>query len=541
MYRVRLEGKEWCDVLVIGCGIAGISAALAAAQEGCRVTLLCEGPVFSGSSFYPGTWGFGLIGPAGEEDEKDLEDTICLVGCGMADPILVRRLVHGIAPAISRVRAMGVKLKRADQGAEREFIPCFDHKHRDWNGILSQSAKKVFFEQLDKFGVKVIPRTQVIELVKQENRVCGAIVFDGKDFYYYSAKSVVLATGGYGSLFKYHLCTNDVSGMGQALALMAGCQLINMEFMQMMPGYLDKAFQTVFNEKAFRFTRMRTPEGEMLHWKEEERLLDMRSGYGPFTSRLDSAQIDQKIFEIFRKDERGVTVTYAEEMKRQPPEFIRTYFDWLKEAKGLTMEDEVSVGIFAHAANGGVRIDENGKTGVEGLYAAGEVTGGMHGADRIGGLSTANGLVFGDIAGRMAAEAAKRQECTLSSYDFEMLAAEGCEQADGELQKLMYQNLMVVRNRKGIERVLKWIEETRQNTVLSPSENRKAVACTRKFFARLLTAQSIAEAALFRAESRGSHFREDHAEEKPEFCVPAVVSLESGRISVCKKEKQLWK
>lgn len=539
---MRLEGKQGCDVLVIGCGIAGISAALAAAQEGCSVTLLCEGPIFSGSSFYPGTWGFGLIGPAGEEDEKDLEDTICRVGCGMADPVLVRRLVHGIAPAISRVRAMGVKLKRADQGAEREFIPCFDHKHRDWNGILSQSAREVFSKQLDKFGVNVVPRTQVMELVKQENRVCGAVAFDGKDFCYYRAKAVVLATGGYGSLFKYHLCTNDVSGMGQALALMAGCQLINMEFMQMMPGYLDKAFQTVFNEKAFRFTRMRTPEGEPLHWEEEERLLDVRSGHGPFTSRLDSAQIDRKLFEIFREDERGVTVTYTEEMKRQPPEFIRTYFDWLKEAKGLTMEDEVSVGIFAHAANGGVRIDENGKTGVEGLYAAGEVTGGMHGADRIGGLSTANGLVFGEIAGRTAAKAVKLQEDQAPpSCEFALLAAEECEKADSELQKLMYQNLMVLRNREGIGRVLGWIEETRQNMILSPSDDRKAVARTRRLQARLLTAQSVAEAALFREESRGSHFREDHTEERPEFGVPTVVSLESGEISVCEKEKQLWR
>lgn len=74
---------------------------------------------------FTGTWGFGLIGPAGEEDEKDLEDTICRVGCGMADPILVRRLVHGIAPAISRVRAMGVKLKRADQGAEARVYSLF--------------------------------------------------------------------------------------------------------------------------------------------------------------------------------------------------------------------------------------------------------------------------------------------------------------------------------------------------------------------------------------------------------------------------------
>lgn len=539
---MRLEGKQDCDVLVLGCGIAGISAAIAAAEEGCSVTLLCEGPVFSGSSFYPGTWGLGLIGPAGEEDEKDLERTICQVGCGMADPVLVRRLVHGIAPAISRVRAMGVKLKRADQGAEREFIPCFDHKHRDWNGILSQSAKEVFSERLTKLGVNVIARMQAMELVKQGDRVCGVVAFDGKNFCYYRAKAVVLATGGYGSLFKYHLCTNDVSATGQALALAAGCQLVNMEFMQMMPGYLDKAFQTVFNEKAFRFTRMRTPEGEMLHWEDEDRLLDVRSGHGPFTSRLDSAQIDRKLFEIFRADERGVTVTYTEEMQQRPPEFIRTYFDWLKEAKGLTMADEVSVGIFAHAANGGVRIDENGKTNVEGLYAAGEVTGGMHGADRIGGLSTANGLVFGEIAGRAAAGAAKTQKDQApASCEFEMAAAEGCEKADGELQKLMYQNLMVLRNREGIERVMGWIEETRQNMILSPSDDRTAVARTRRLQARLLTAQSVAAAALFRKESRGSHFREDYPQERPEYGVSSVVSFASGGITVCEKEKQPWK
>ena len=74
----------------------------------------------------------------------------------------------------------------------------------------------------------------------------------------------MLATGGYGSLFRHHLCTSDVEGLGQALALEAGCRLVNMEFMQIMPGYLSPAYQTIFNEKTFRFTDLRRPDGAPL-------------------------------------------------------------------------------------------------------------------------------------------------------------------------------------------------------------------------------------------------------------------------------------
>lgn len=84
------------------------------------------------------------------------------------------------------------------------------------------------------------------------------------------------------------------------------------------------------------------------------------------------------------------------------PEFIEVYFKWLKENKYLTPDDEINIGIFFHAANGGISINKKAETKVDGLFAAGECTGGMHGADRIGGLSTANGLVFGKIAGESA-------------------------------------------------------------------------------------------------------------------------------------------
>ena len=109
--------------------------------------------------------------------------------------------------------------------------------------------------------------------------------------------------------------------------------------------------------------------------------------------------MDFALFRAFLEDERGVEVTYSDALRRDPPEFVTTYFDWLRQAKGLTVDDPIHIGVFAHAANGGIRIDPNAFTGVPGLFACGEVTGGMHGADRIGGLSTANGLVFGGRAG----------------------------------------------------------------------------------------------------------------------------------------------
>ena len=89
------------------------------------------------------------------------------------------------------------------------------------------------------------------------------------------------------------------------------------------------------------------------------------------------------------------------------PEFVQTFATWLQDEHGIAPTDEMRVAMYAHAANGGIKIDKTAYTGVEGLYACGEATGGMHGADRIGGLSSANGIVFGRITGTSAAQAAQ--------------------------------------------------------------------------------------------------------------------------------------
>lgn len=535
-----LKKTHDCDVLVIGSGIAGISAALTAAESGSFVILACKGKLFSGSSFYPGTWGLGLIGPANRADEEDLAETIQEVGCDMADPDMVKTFVSGIHPAIERVRKMGVRLRRADNGTQKEYIPCFDHKHRDWNGIEFDSAREVFSRRLNELHVQVLAECEALDLVQVNNRVCGAVFVHEEKICYVGCGAVVLATGGYGSIFKYHLCTEDVMGIGQHLALKAGCQLVNMEFMQMMPGYITPAYKTVFNEKTFRFTNLRKLDGEKLLNDQEARELGVRSTHGPFTSRLSSKVVDIALFKAFKEDERGVEATYSTGMKENPPEFVKVYFDWLRDVRGVTMDDPIHIGVFAHAANGGIKIGPDASTGVSGLYAAGEVTGGMHGADRIGGLSTANGLVFGMIAGQSAAAYAKRAASAPETWEYGTFVAEGCKDTLVVLQQIMFQYAMVLRDETGLNFALNKVGQLRDmiKKEMKPSSDIKKITQTQRFIARCSTAECILRAALLRKESRGSHFRTDFPEQDPRQTKKIVIKMDAdGEINAAYKRE----
>lgn len=519
------------DVLVAGSGIAGLSAAREAAASGCRTAILSETHLFSGSSFYPGTWGFGLVGPEDENDAEDMIATVNKVGCQMADPDLVRTFVSGINPAISHLESMGCHPKKAARSSEREYIPCFDHKHRNWNGLEADSLRHTFSKQLEEQNVTILEHCTVLELVKEEGHVCGAIVSFKNELQYIGCHALILATGGYGSLFCSHLCTDDVCGLGHFLALKAGCRLVNMEFMQMMPGYLYPARNTIFNEKTFRFAAFCTSGHAPLFSADEEALLDLRSTYGPFTSRLPSRVIDLKLYQASLEDENGVEVSYAEAAKNNPPEFIKIYFDWLSSEKHVSVNDTIHIGMFSHAANGGILIDADGFTGVSGLYACGEATGGMHGADRLGGLSTANGLVFGQRAGRSAAAFASQAAVSNSkSAAPAFLCREIADRAAvrSKLQKYMYRNAMVIRNECGLRDTKVKLEQMLSDIHWSPSANIAAITDSLILEGQLMTAVCILKAALLRRESRGSHYRSDFPSENPEMAFPIEISLEHG-------------
>ncbi|EJT6497914.1 FAD-binding protein [Clostridium perfringens] len=512
--KVKLKKDKECDVFVMGAGIAGIMAAIEASNNGQKVIISSSSNIFSGSSFYPGTWGLGLIGPEDENDEEDLAKTIKEVGCNVVDEELVETFVKNINPSIDLLKEMGVKLKEVNNSGEKEFIPCFDHKNRNWNGILFESAKKVLDHKLKSNKVLEYPFSEVIEIVKEDNKIIGVILINSLNkLEFIKCKALVIASGGIGGLFKYRLNTTDITGMGQALALKVGCNLINIEFMQMMPGYIKPCPKTIFNEKTFKYIEARNEDGEDV-FKGIENLrekLEKRSTYGPFTSRLDSKDIDYAIFKEFMKNKNGVTVRYKDSLKNNMPEFIEVYFKWLKENKHLTPDDEINIGIFFHAANGGISINKKAETKVDGLFAAGECTGGMHGADRIGGLSTANGLVFGKIAGKSASRYAsskglsEKEEVEFALYEIEVAG-----DLILEVQEIMFKNAMIEKSEVGVKNSLLKLEEISKGFVYKKEVNMENLRNSYRLENNILLCKAILKAIDLRKESRGSHYRYDY-------------------------------
>ena len=507
---------ESTDVLVIGSGIAGLCAGIKAAHAGATVTVASAGKTMSGSSFFPGTWGLGLIGPVDAKDEQDLINTIQAVGGGFADPELVQTFVHGIPQAIHWLEEdLGVELQRpqsAESAQQKQFIPCFDHKTRMWRGLTRKPLEDACTAQIDSLGIRLLPRHELIDLVEAtDGRITGAVLYDRTEEHLESieAKATIIAAGGTGGLFERSLTSADVLSSSQAIALAHGASLTNTEFMQMMPGFIEPKHNLVFNEKTWRYVKFDRPV-DIVDDKLDD-LLEERSGYGPFTSRLASRAIDLTIDQAGAE---GLALHY-DFPREDVPEFVQTFATWLQDEHGIAPTDEMRVAMYAHAANGGIKIDKTAYAGVEGLYACGEATGGMHGADRIGGLSSANGIVFGRIAGASAARAAQDVPETLLKTGF-ALPQRGLAKADAErltrsLKHTMSTYCMINRTEPGLSSALQELENLRtESKALSMAGAQDSqIAALARLQSQIQLATEMVKAMRKRTESLGSHYRAD--------------------------------
>lgn len=507
---------ESTDVLVIGSGIAGLCAAIEAARAGATVTVASAGKTMSGSSFFPGTWGLGLIGPIDAKDEQDLIDTIQAVGGGVADPELVQTFVHGIPQAIQWLEQdLGVELQRpqsAESAQQKQFIPCFDHKTRMWRGLTRKPLEDALTAQIESLGIRLLPRHELIDLIEGANdRISGAVLYDrtSERLVSIAAKATVIAAGGTGGLFERSLTSTDVLSSSQAIALAHSASLTNIEFMQMMPGFIEPKRNLVFNEKTWRYVKFDQPV-DIADDKLDD-LLEQRSGYGPFTSRLDSRAIDLVIDQAGAE---GLALHY-DFPREDVPEFVQTFATWLQDEHGIAPTDEMRVAMYAHAANGGIKIDKTAYTGVKGLFACGEATGGMHGADRIGGLSSANGIVFGRIAGASAARAAQDAPETPLKTDIALpqrgITATDAERLTRTLKHTMSTHCMINRTEAGLSEALHELEglKTEATTLSTQKAQDSEVAALARLQSQIQLAQEMVKAMRKRTESLGSHYRAD--------------------------------
>ena len=540
------------DVLVIGGGMAGCRAAIAAADYGGSVVLATKMPLNNGgASTFPVAEMAGYN--AGDPDipgdvEKHYED-IVNAGQGMANPLLARILAENAPGTIAELEKWGVVFEKEGDGYYI-FKSCFATSPRTHviRGHGEPIVKAMSGQIQLRSNINVADDLTVLELDVRDGRCCGAwaIKTDGT-FVHISAGAVVIASGGATQVFTRNLNPKDVSGDGYALAYDAGAELINMEFMQsgigfshpivnMFNGYIWAAHPKLHNNVNEQFLGKYLPKGMT-----QEHVMDEHRRHFPFSSSDDSKYLEVGIQKEIRagggSPNRGI---YAD-LRHLTDDYIRSINDdcglhhmwyiardYMRE-KGVDLNSQiVEIAVFAHAINGGVNIDESASSTLPGLYAAGEAAGGPHGADRLGGNMMVTCQVFGKIAGENAAKwAAQNKAATYSNMQpSEKIMQILHKRLDNEilikeLQEINQNNLLVCRSEESLSRVLQFTENAAHE--LETAKTQDGIDTDNfRLYAMLLSSRLMAKAALQRKESRGSHFREDYPQKDSLESKPVV-------------------
>lgn len=357
-------------VLILGAGLAGMRAALSAKESapGLDVLLVCPRSAPSGSSFANRNNALGVQAPLPDEAQAFVDEALRLAAPGFADAELVRALA---ADAPSRVEELldgpgGLALPFRRDGKRRlkRFTGCFSPHPRAlvFDGLAAAHA--AFLERLRALGVRFLTGWEALEIAVQDGRARGARLVSrrGGKVLEVSASAVVAATGGPAPLFGRRICGPGGAGFSYGLLAQARASLVNARFLQF---FWCRARDRAFVNPGSLPWETLAPE---LAHLAQERLTHCPASYSLPDAALDS---------------------------------------WLcsrRSADGLLrLSGQPALALFAHAGNGGARIDAQGRTAVPGLYACGECAGGMHGAQRLGGGMVLSALVFGARAGEAAA------------------------------------------------------------------------------------------------------------------------------------------
>ncbi|WP_238458025.1 FAD-binding protein [Alkalihalobacterium alkalinitrilicum] len=562
---MKLSRKMKADALVVGSGLAGIKASKELADQGNSVIMVTKMKVASGSSFYPLKASLGTQVTKDQEDHQLFLDDIEDLGRGMHQPDLAAVYVQEIQESVTEYEDIGVHAKKL----EGERKACFANHSRDiyllsdWDQIR-ENVQTIFSEYED---LKILEKSVVIKIIKNRNTVVGAILLDeNNEFVLVECKAIILASGGFGSIYKHNLNPNDVDGSGHILALEVGARLVNMEFIQFIPGITTPRYKTLFGEQTLMYCDdIVDDHGQSLldaYLPKEltkQKCLEIRSTHGPFTHTLESKYFDIAMMKeiIATRNEKGFKLLFNNELYANKEEFYTVYLNWLKEKNIHLTDNEVRIAPFAHASNGGVYIDTYGRTGIDGLYAIGELSCNIEGANRLGGNSTGACMVFGKRAASDCVEYIQKKDFyTITESEFisqleelytfneggetaqdvtpksEADQAESIHHMIDKIKEMMWYSGNVVRSEQQLIAAIDEINKMNSNVNLRQlfehQASRKQVVQLRNF---IKLSQLLLKAMLERKESRGAHYREDYPHEKSEYNKRLYISEKEGCIA----------
>ncbi|MDO5828689.1 MAG: fumarate reductase (CoM/CoB) subunit TfrA [Methanocorpusculum sp.] len=505
-------------VLVIGSGGAGIRAALEAVKYG-SVCIVSKTITGKGGCTVMAEGGINAAVNPADSCKAHFEDTV-KGGAYLNDRALAEALTADAPARINELMEWGAcfELTENDALAQRPFggqkfaRTCYAGDHTGHEIVMT------LLEKLRGSDVEIRDETTVLSLITSGGAVCGAVVIDSAgNLSAITADAVVLATGGAGQL--YPVTTNSTAGTGDgyALAYRAGAKLIDMEEVQFHPtGAVKPA-----DSRGRLITEAVRGEGGILLNAAGERFMENYDAERMELSTRDvvSRSISTEISEGRGTPSGGVFLDVShlpsDVIESRLPlmlsQFLKSGIDIRKEA--------MEVAPTAHHFMGGVAISPEGKSSVAGLFAAGEVSGGVHGGNRLGGNALAETQVFGKRAGESAgkytglcaADAASAAEEALlrTEKEIESLYSGTVSPASvkKELQNLMWKNVGIYRNELDLRVAEREIKQLSSAKLKIASVTEAAAAFTVKNM--LTVAALVVNGALLRRESRGAHTRTD--------------------------------
>src|SRR6058998_3785581 len=417
------------DVLVIGAGGAGLRAAIAASAAGAKVGVVCKSLL--GKAHTVMAEG-GIAAALANVDDRDnwrvhFADT--MRGGQYVNNWRMAELHAREAPdRVRELEAWGALFDRTPDGRilQRNFG---GHRYPRLAHVGDRTGLEMIRTLQDHGihqGIDVHMECTVVTLLKDGERVAGAFAYDREKglLHVFRAAAVVLATGGVGKAYKITSNSWEYTGDGHALAMDAGAELIDMEFVQFHPTGMvwPPGVQGLLVTEAVR------GEGGLLRNAKGERFMER---YDPKRMELSTRDMVSRAIYTEVKEGRGsphggafldISHKPAEVVKKKLPSMYHQFMDL---ADVDITREPMEVGPTVHYIMGGVRVDpETGASRVPGLFAAGEVTGGMHGANRLGGNSLSDLIVFGMRAGAGAADYAKRSQTRPAVSSAELVDAE---------------------------------------------------------------------------------------------------------------------